>query len=93
MALAEHEVEIAAGRRATDGHVRISVFAGQLLALSLEGRGERAPTLLLTLEQARKLQRALAELIPMVEDAAPLEAEVSRQAWQGRERRASGDVR
>lgn len=91
MAQSEHEVEIATGRRATDGHVRVSVFAGQLLALSLEGHGERAPTLLLTLEQARKLQSALAELIPVAEGQQ--ESDAGLQVWQGTERRNTGELR
>lgn len=93
MALSENEVEIATGRRATDGHVRVSVFAGQLLALSLEGHGERAPTLLLTLEQARKLQSALAELIPVVEGFEQQEIDAGLQAWGGTERRNTGELR
>jgi hypothetical protein len=92
MALPEHEVEIATGRRETDGHVRVSVFAGQLLALSLEGHGERAPTLLLTLEQARKLQGALAELIPVAEGFEQQEGDAGLQAWQGAERRKTGEL-
>lgn len=93
MALSEHEVEIATGRRETDGHVRVSVFAEQMLALSLEGHGERAPTLLLTLEQARKLQSALAELIPVVEGFEQQERDASLQAWRGTERRKTGELR
>nr|MBA3768355.1 hypothetical protein [Acidobacteriota bacterium] len=67
MAVSEHEVRIATGRRADDGRMRISIFADRLLALSIEGHGERIPTLLLTLDQARKLRDALSELIPIVE--------------------------
>jgi hypothetical protein len=93
MVVSEHEVEIATGRRATDGHVRVSLFAGQLLALSLEGHGERAPTLLLTLEQARKLQSALTELIPLAEAFEQQEREAGLQAWQGMERRKMGGLR
>lgn len=85
MALIEHEVDIRTGRRDGDGHVRVSIFADELVALTLEGHGERAPTLLLTLEQTRKLQNALAELIPLVEK---LEREERSPAtWQGEERR------
>jgi hypothetical protein len=86
MAVSEHEVDIATGRRATDGHVRVSLFAGGMLALSLEGHGERAPTLLLTLEQARRLQSALSELIPLAEGFERDSSE-GRRAWQGAERR------
>jgi hypothetical protein len=97
MQLSEHEVEIATGRRATDGHVRLSIFAGQLLALTVEGHGERAPTLLLTLEQARKLQAALSELIPLAGEADELERREKDagepEAWQGAERRMTGELR
>lgn len=87
MALMEHEVDIATGRRSADGHVRISVFADGLLAMTVEGRGERVPALLLTTEQAQKLQQALAELIPLAEQG---ENEVSSHgAWDGNDRRAS----
>jgi hypothetical protein len=90
----EHEVEIGTGRRGGDGHIRVSIFAEQLIALTAEGHGERAPTLLLTLEQVRRLEQALAEMIPLLEKAeqqqrqsGPLSA---REAWRGEERRTSG---
>jgi hypothetical protein len=90
MALLEHEIDIATGRRSADGHVRISVFAEGLLALTVEGTGERVPTLLLTIEQAQKLQKALADLIPQAErDDDDVEA-LSSNSWDGTERRASG---
>jgi hypothetical protein len=85
MSLMEHEVDIRTGRRDGDGRLRVSIFAGDLVALMLEGHGERAPTLLLTLEQARRLQRALAELIPMVEEQERKES--AKGSWQGQERR------
>lgn len=86
MALVEHEIDIATGRRSADGHVRISVFAEGLLALRVEGTGERVPTLLLTLEQAERLQAALADLIPRAENGTD---EASRAGpWDGTERRA-----
>ena len=88
MALLEHEVEIPTGRRDGDGHVRVSLFADELLALTVEGLGERAPTLLLTLDQARKLQRALADLIPLAEEAGA-QQDSAGDAWQGAERRTS----
>jgi hypothetical protein len=84
MSLMEHGVEIRTGRRDDDGHIRVSVFMDDLLALALEGHGERAPTLLLTLEQARRLQTALAELIEQAENAA---REQKTDVWQGEERR------
>jgi hypothetical protein len=82
----EHEVEIRTGRRDGDGHIRVSIFADEMVALALEGPSERAPTLLLTLEQARKLQTALAELIPLMEGT---EREEKNQAvtWRGEDRR------
>ena len=85
MAVSAHEVRIATGRRAEDGRVRVSIFADGLLALGIEGHGERIPTLLLTPDQAKKLKDALSELIPMLEEAAP--EEKMAEAWQGRERR------
>jgi hypothetical protein len=85
MPLTEHEVDIPTGRRDGDGRVRVSIFAGDLVALTLEGHGERAPTLLLTLEQARRLQSALMELIPLVEEGE--RKEIAKGSWQGEERR------
>lgn len=90
MAASEHEVRIATGRRAEDGRVRISIFADRLLALSIEGQGERIPTLLLTLAQAKKLKDALSELIPLAEETVTEEGQAeseAEEAWQGRERR------
>lgn len=86
MSLAEHEVDIRTGRREGDGHLRVSIFMEDMVALTLEGHGERAPTLLLTLEQARRLQSALSELIPLIERAAREEKERA-EAWKGEERR------
>ena len=57
MGQAERGVEIATGRRQRDGHVRLSVFTHDLLALTVEAYGERAATLLLTRAQARELLR------------------------------------
>ena len=85
MALAEHEIDIATGRRSADGHVRLSVFAEGLLALTVEGTGERVPTLLLTTEQAQKLQEALVDLIPQAEG--DVKGASSSNPWDGTERR------
>lgn len=85
-----HEVKIRTGRRTGDGRLRISVFADHLLALGIEGQGERTPTLLLTLEQAKKLRDALAQLIPLAEMAEPEEKAAKVEAWQGAERRTAG---
>jgi hypothetical protein len=87
----EHEVRISTGRRTGDGRLRVSVFADQLLALSIEGQGERVPTLLLTTAQAKKLGEALAELIPLAESGEPEDDMSKVEKWQGTERRiASG---
>ena len=80
----KHEVEIRTGRRNEDGQIRLSIFMDELLALTLDGYGERAPTLLLTIEQARKLRDALAELTGHAEAAARGE---KTDAWTGEERR------
>ncbi|MBA3323525.1 MAG: hypothetical protein H0T45_19060 [Pyrinomonadaceae bacterium] len=65
----DREIEIAAGRHEGDGVVSLCVFGGDLLALAVEGQGERAPTLLLTREQAISLHGALAELISLLPPA------------------------
>jgi hypothetical protein len=85
MALLEHEIDIATGRRSADGHVRLSVFAEGLLSLTVEGTGERVRTLLLTLEQARRLQEALVDLIPQADS--DVLAASSNNPWDGKERR------
>lgn len=87
MTVSEHDVEIATGRRDGDGHVRLFIFAEQMLALMVEGHGQRAPTLLLTLEQAQRLQAALSELVPLVEEARRKEREAALSEWDGEERR------
>ncbi|MGH9944262.1 MAG: hypothetical protein ACRD9R_18100, partial [Pyrinomonadaceae bacterium] len=67
MSSPEHGIRIATGRREGDGHVRLSILAGDLLALAVEVHGERASTLLLTREQAAKLQVALGALVPQLQ--------------------------
>jgi hypothetical protein len=82
----ESEVKIRTGRRDVDGELRLSVFMKDILALTLEGHDERAPTFLLTLEQARRLQDALAELISLAEQTSGEEKSKS-EAWEGKDRR------
>ena len=86
MAQAEHDIDIRTGRRDGDGHIRVSLFMDEMVALSLDGHGVRAPTLLLTLEQARRLRDALARLIPLAEEGARKEKAAS-DAWDGEDRR------
>jgi hypothetical protein len=83
----ERELEIATGRRAGDGRVRLSVFAHDLLALTVEGRGERAPVVLLTREQARELREALGELTQLLNESAAVTGDARAGAWAGAERR------
>lgn len=90
MAQVDRGVEIVTGRRQTDGHVRLSLFTRDLLALMVEAHGERAPTLLLTRAQARALQRALTQLIP--EMAEPPTDANGAEPWTGNERRNSGEL-
>ncbi|HUQ32447.1 MAG TPA: hypothetical protein VM095_10020 [Pyrinomonadaceae bacterium] len=85
MALIEHQVAIRTGRREDDGQIRVSVFMDDLLALSLEGHGERTPTLLLTLEQARRFRDGLGELIERAESSAC--EQLKANEWLGEERR------
>ena len=82
MAELDREVRIATGRRDGDGGLRLSIFTEDMLAVALEGHGERAPTLLLTAEQARRLRDAISELLPLL-DARPRQA----SDWRGAERR------
>ncbi len=83
----KHEIEIRTGRRDGDGQIRVSVFMDDLLALTLEGHGERAPTLLLTLEQARRLREVLADLTRRAEEAIQEKDNHKPEAWRGEERR------
>jgi hypothetical protein len=83
MAELDRELRIATGRRDGDGALRLSVFAGDLLAVALEGHGERAPTLLLTREQAERLRDALGELLPLLTQTGPR----GKEGWHGAERR------
>ena len=83
----EHAVEVATGRRTTDGHLRVAVFNSELLALSVEKFLDRAPTLLLTREQALKLQSGLDALIPLLKESTHEDTEA--KAWPGTERRAA----
>lgn len=92
MTLLNREVEIPTGRRATDGHLSVSVFAGNMLVLTIDNYGDRAPTLLLTREQALQLQNALAQLIPLLQEPAREESNVI-EMWRGEERRTSGKLR
>ena len=82
MAESDRALKIATGRREGDGELLLSVFAEDLLAVTLEGYGERAPTLLLTAEQAARLRDALTELLPLLDRRARGELN-----WQGPERR------
>ena len=91
MGQAERGIEVATGRRQTDGLVRLSAFTRDLLALTVEAHGERAPTLLLTRTQARALQRALTQLIPQMTE--PTEAATVPEAWTGQERRGTGELK
>ncbi len=93
MGQADRGVEIATGRRRTDGHVRVALFTHDLLALTVEENGERAPTLLLTYAQADELQRALANLLPQLARTETTPEIDPQTAWAGRERRTSGELR
>lgn len=100
MALTEYQAEIATGRRGSDGRVCLSLFTTDMMALTLEGHGERVPTLLLSKEQTMHLRDALSEVITLLEDDGRKEiggdnagaAIPSAAMWQGAERRASGQL-
>ena len=77
----EHEFNV--GRRSQDGTIRLSVNLPQMLTLSVSHKGERAASVLLTREQVKQLQQALAELEPLIEAE-----RTSADRWDGGERRA-----
>ena len=91
MGMPEREVTVAAGRREGDGLLRLSVFAEDALAVALEGHSERAPTLLLSREQAVRLRDALDELIGALGDGPA--ADGLAGAWRGDERRRTSGLR
>lgn len=82
MSESDRGVRIKTGRRDGDAELLLSVFAEDLLAVVLEGHGERAPTLLLTREQVARLRDALTELLPRLDGRPNRET-----SWQGAERR------
>lgn len=100
MASTEYEAEVATGRRDNDGRVRLSLFTTDMLALTLEGHGERAPTLLLSKEQTVHLRDVLSEVITLLEEDKrkdvgedSTDATIrSAAVWQGAERRTSGQL-
>src|SRR5947209_6696665 len=61
------EFTMKAGRRVQDGTVSLSAFLPGVLSLSVSRKAERAGTVQLTREQARRLRQALAELELMIE--------------------------
>jgi len=91
MGMRGREVTVAAGRREGDGLLRLSVFAEDLLAVALEGHGERAPTVLLSRDQAARLRDALDELIGALADGPA--ANDPAGAWRGNERRQTSGLR
>lgn len=86
----EREVTVAAGRRAGDGVLRLSVFAEDVLAVALEGHAERAPTLLLSRAQAVRLRDALDELVKALGEESA--ASDLAGAWRGNERRRTSGL-
>jgi hypothetical protein len=74
-----------------DGHVRLAPFTPDLMALTIEANGERAPTLLLTRAQARELQLALTRLIPLLTEQT--EEVNANEVWAGSERRNTGELK
>ncbi len=99
MASTEYQAEVATGRRDNDGRVRLSLFTTDMLALTLEGHGGRAPTLLLSKEQTVHLRDVLSEVIALLEENKRKEigegnanAGIRAAVWQGAERRTTGQL-
>lgn len=78
------EIRIKVGRRAQDGSVSLSIYPPQLLTLSVSYKAERGTSIVMTREQIRQLQQALAELELLIEAE-----ETTGAPWNGsKERRA-----
>ena len=78
------DVEIKVGRRAFDGTIRLSPHPPQLLQLSVSYKGERSSSVVLTRDQIKALQQALAEFEQALSN--PNEA---AEVWDHSERRAN----
>ena len=79
------EFTMKAGRRVQDGTVSLSALLPGVLSLSVSRKAERAATVQLTREQARRLRQALAELELMMEPDEPAAVQP-----EGVERREGG---
>jgi hypothetical protein len=77
------EVELKVGRRSDDGIVRLSAYPPQLVQLSVEYKGERSASVILTQEQIRALRDALADYI-----AEKLPQSETTTTWDQTERRS-----
>jgi hypothetical protein len=55
------DIEFKVGRRSFDGTIRLSAHPPQLLQLSVSYKGERSSSVMLTRDQIRALQQALAD--------------------------------
>jgi hypothetical protein len=69
MATLEKDIEIPIGRRASDGIIRVYQFSEDRIALTVNGLADRAPTLLLTLQQARLLKDGIENLLAESDDS------------------------
>jgi hypothetical protein len=77
MVLFGQNFDIPIGRTGLEGKLRLYLFAGDMLAMTVDGRTERTPTVLLNLEQARQLRNAVDQLIVSCEAATSPEEKVS----------------
>jgi len=76
MVLFGQNFDIPIGRTGLEGKLRLYLFAGDMLAMTVDGRTERTPTVLLNLEQARQLRSAVDQLIVSCEAAKSREEKV-----------------
>jgi hypothetical protein len=77
------DIELRVGRRVEDGIVRLSVLQPQLVQLSVNYKGERSSSVVLTRSQVQALRQALAEYELIMESD-----DVQPETWDENERRA-----
>jgi preprotein translocase subunit Sec63 len=77
------DIELRVGRRVEDGIVRLSVLQPQLVQLSVNYKGERSSSVVLTRSQVQALRQALAEYELIMESD-----DVQPETWDKNERRA-----
>lgn len=81
--------DVAAGRRSTDGRLKVEVFSRDMIAVSMEQEGAATTNVrllgLLTLDHSRSLRDNLSALITVLENRQTDKS--APESWSGIERR------